>query len=197
MIWSVCPFFWQLSSFGGWMSQKMKVDDEIRLNIMKALLDKNCTQPNLRRIKTKTKYHLATIKGSIDFLQKEGIITGYGPKIAFWKLGYKLEAIELLQLDFSKPALVDKYIEIMRNDPLVYGFHSIMGSGNFNVLSLQFYKDVESYHKNLQERYVKKIPDYYEIVKDRQVFYLTEPTFKRGSRTDSLVKLLLEDKAMD
>ena len=32
----------------------MKVDDEIRLNIVKALLDKGCTQPNVRRIKTKT-----------------------------------------------------------------------------------------------------------------------------------------------
>jgi len=84
------------------MAQKMKVDDEVRLNILKALLDKNSTQANLRRIKAKTKYHLATIKGSLDFLQKEGILNGYGPKIAFWKLSYKLEAVELLQLDFSK-----------------------------------------------------------------------------------------------
>jgi hypothetical protein len=72
-----------------------------------------------------------------------------------------------------------------------------MGSGNFNVMSSQFYKDVESYHKNLQERYVKKLPNYYDVVKDRQVFYLTEPTFKRGSRTDSIVKILREKAALD
>ena len=179
------------------MAQKMKVDDEIRLNILKALIDKGCTQPNLRRIKNKTKYHLATIKGSLDFLKKEEIISGFGPKIALWKLGYKLEAIELLQLDFSKTDLIDKYLEVVNNDPHVYALNSIMGSGNYNAMSFQFYKDVETYHKNLQERYVKKIPEYYEVVKDRQVFYLTEPTFKRGSRTDSIIQLLRQSKGLD
>ncbi len=179
------------------MAQKMQVTDEIRLNILQALLDKTCTQPNLRRIKTKTKYHLATIKGSLDFLQKEGMLTGYGPKIAFWKLGYKLEAVELIQVDFSKPELVEKFLEAVKNDPHVYALNSIMGSGNFNVMSFQFYKDVEGYHKNLQERYVKKIPNYYEVVKDRQVFYLTEPTFKRGSRTDSMIEILRKEAGLD
>jgi DNA-binding Lrp family transcriptional regulator len=179
------------------MAQKMQINDEIRLNILSALLDKGSTQPNLRRIKNKTKYHLATIKGSIDFLTKEGIITGYGPKLAFWKLGYKLEAVELLQVDFSKNELVEKFLEVIKNDPHVYALSSIMGSGNYNLMSFQFYKDVESYHKNLQENYVKKIPHYYEIVKDRQVFYLTEPIFKRGSRTDSVIKILRNEAALD
>jgi DNA-binding Lrp family transcriptional regulator len=175
----------------------MRLNDEIRLNILKALIEKGTTQPNLRKIKAKTKYHLATIKGSIDFLQKEGIVTGYGPKLAFWKLDYKLEAIELLQLDFSKQDLIEKYLEIAQKDPHVYALNSIMGSGNFNVLSFQFYKDVESYHKNLQERYVQKIPNYYDVVKDRQVFYLTEPTFKRGSRTNSIIEILRRDAGID
>jgi DNA-binding Lrp family transcriptional regulator len=179
------------------MAQKMKVDDEIRLNILKSLLNKGSTQPNLRRIKTKTKYHLATIKSSIDFLQNEGVLTGYGPKIAFWKLGYKLEAVELLQLNFSNKEAIDEYLKAVGDDPHVYYFGSIMGSGNFNVMSQQFYKDVESYHKNLQDRYVKKINNYYDIVKDRQVFYLTEPIFKRGSRTDSVIEILRHDAALD
>jgi len=175
----------------------MQINDEVRLNILKALLDKTCVQPNLRRIKSKTKYHLATIKGSIDFLTKEGILTGYGPKIAFWKLGYKLEAIELLQIDFSKPDLVEKYLNAVKNDPHVWSLNSIMGSGNYNVMSSQFYKDVESYHKNVQENYVKKIPNYYEVVKDRQVFYQTEPTFKRGSRTDAVINVLRKEAGFD
>jgi DNA-binding Lrp family transcriptional regulator len=179
------------------MAQKMKSDDEIRLNILKAMLEKNSTQPNMRRIKSRTGYHLATIKGSIDFLQKEGVVTGYGPKLSFWKLDYKLEAVELLQIDFSKQELVEKFFEIAKNDPHVYVMQSIMGSGNHNVISFQFYKDVESYHKNLSERYVQKIPNYYDLVKDRQVFYLTEPTFKRGSRTDSIIKILRKEAGID
>ncbi len=179
------------------MAQKMKVDDEVRLNILKALLEKGATQPNLRRIKSKTKYHLATIKGSIDFLQKEGVLTGFGPKIAFWKLGYKLEAIELLQVDFSKKESVEEFITISNSDPHVYALNSIMGPGNYNVMSWQFYKDVESYHNNLQERYVKKMKNYYEVIKDRQVFYLTDPKYKKGSRTDSIIEILRKNAGLD
>ena len=179
------------------MAQKMRVDDGIRLNILNALLKKNCVQPNLKRIKTETKYHLATIKGSLDFLHKEDILKGYGPKLAFWKLGYKLETVELLQLDFSKSERVEEYLKVVDKDPHVWQLTSIMGSGNFNVMSLQFYEDVESYHRNLQERYVKKIKDYYDIVKDRQVFYLTEPHFKKGSRTDSIIDLMRKKIAID
>jgi DNA-binding Lrp family transcriptional regulator len=179
------------------MSQKMRFNDEIRLNILKALQEKGSTQPNLRRIKNKTKYHLATIKSSLDFLQKAGVLTGFGPKVAFWKLDYKLEAIELLQVDFSQTKVIEEYLEIVRNDPHVYAFNSIMGSGNFNVISTQFYKDVESYHKNLQERYITKLKNYYEVVKDRQVFYLTEPTFKRTSRTSSIIDVLRKEAGLD
>ncbi|MCX6801349.1 MAG: Lrp/AsnC family transcriptional regulator [Candidatus Diapherotrites archaeon] len=179
------------------MAQKMKADDIIRLNILQALLEGGSVQPNIRRIKVKTKYHLATIKASLDFLQKEGLLVGYGPKIAFWKLGYKLEAVELLQLDFSRQDLIEQYLKAAEKDPHVYALNSIMGSGNFNVISSQFYSDVESYHKNLQERYVKKIPNYYDVVKDRQVFYLTEPTFKRGSRTDSIIEIMRKKAGLD
>lgn len=179
------------------MAQKMKVDDSTRLDILQGLLEGNSVQPNLRRLKAKTKYHLATIKASLDFLKKEGILIGYGPKIAFWRLGYKLEAVELLQLDFSRQDLVEQYLKVVGGDPHVYALNSIMGSGNFNVISFQFYSDVESYHKNLQERYVKKIPNYYDVVKDRQVFYLTEPTFKRGSRTDSIIEIMRKKAGMD
>jgi len=179
------------------MAQKMRVDDEIRLNILKSLLEKGCTQPNLRRIKSKTGYHLATVKSSIDYLQKEKVLTGFGPKLSFWKMDYKLECIELMQLDFSKSDLVEKFLEAVKKDPHVYSLNSVMGSGNFNVISMQFYEDVESYHKNLQENYIKKIPNYYDIVKDRQVFYLTEPTFKRGSRTDSIIELLRKKSGLD
>lgn len=195
----MCVFrhLWCFKDLVVFVAQKMQVNDEVRLNILSALLEKGSTQPNLRRIKNKTKYHLATIKGSIDFLTKEGIVGGYGPKLAFWKLGYKLEAVELLQVDFSKQELVDKFLDAVKSDPHVYALNSIMGSGNYNLMSFQFYKDVEGYHKNLQEHYVKKIPNYYEIIKDRQVFYLTEPTFKRGSRTDSVINILRNNAGLD
>ncbi len=175
----------------------MEVDDTVRLKVLKSLIEKGVTQPNLRRIKKKTKLHLATIKSSIDFLEKKGILTGFGPKVSFNNLGYKLVAIELLQLDFSKQKLVEKYMEIVKNDNNIYAMNSIMGSGNFNILAFHFYPDVESYHANLQENYIKKIPNYYELVRDRQVFYQTEPTFKNVSRTNSMLAVLLEKKGMD
>lgn len=179
------------------MAQKIRFDDEIRLNILKVLLEKGTSQPNIRRIKAKTGYHLTTIKSSLDYLQKENILTGFGPKIAFWKLGYHLEVIEFLQIDLSKPNLAEKYLEFAKKDPHVFALSSLMGSGNFNTISFQFYEDVESYHKNLHDNYIKKITNYYEIIKDRQVFYLTEPIYKRIPRTNAIIEIMRQKTGLD
>jgi DNA-binding Lrp family transcriptional regulator len=179
------------------LPQKIEVEDEIRLNILKSMLEKGVVQPNLLRIKSKTKYHLATIKSSIDFLEKSQVIVGFGPKISFSKLSFKIEIIELLQLDFSNQSLIEKYLSTLAKDTNVWEVHSIMGSGNFNIIVYRFHADVESYHKNLQEKYIKKIQNYYDVVKDKQVFYLTSPTYKKTSRTNSIISALLEKHGLN
>src|SRR3990167_34373 len=52
------------------MAASMKMGDEIRLNILSALLKQGSVSPNLRQLQKYTGYHKATIKSSLDFLSK-------------------------------------------------------------------------------------------------------------------------------
>ena len=61
------------------MAVVMKADDEIRLNILSALLKQGSVSPNIKQLQKHTGYHKATIKSSLDFLTKGGLINGYGP----------------------------------------------------------------------------------------------------------------------
>jgi len=170
----------------------MKPTDSIRINVLDALLKKNSVQPNIRQIKKRTGYHKATVKSSLDFLKKEGILTGFGPKIDFRKLGYNLEVWSLCQLDFGQQKAFEKFLEAVEKDPHVYWFASIIGSGNWNVIRRHIHKDVESYHNQLQKRYMP-IPGYHDLVKDTQSFFSVEPTFKNESRTKSIIELIKND----
>ncbi|MFH1255785.1 MAG: hypothetical protein V1494_00695, partial [Candidatus Diapherotrites archaeon] len=84
------------------MGAEKKIDDEIRLNILSALLKKGSVTPNMRQIQRATGYHKATIKASLDFLSKQGVLEGFSPKINIRKFGYKLEAMVMLHADTSE-----------------------------------------------------------------------------------------------
>ncbi len=87
----------------------MKIDDEIRIKIMDALMKKRAVAPNIRQLKKYTGYHMATIKSSLDFLRKEGVLEGYGPKLNFRKFGYKLEAKTMFHIDTSEKKAFKKF----------------------------------------------------------------------------------------
>ncbi len=167
----------------------MKPTDRIRINVLDALLKKNSVQPNIRQIKRHTGYHKATIKSSLAFLEKQGILHGFGPKIDFRKLGFNLEVLSLCQLDLGQQKAFEQFLKTVERDPHVYWFGSIIGSGNWNVIRRHIHQDVESYHNEVQKRYMS-IPGYHDLVKDTQSFFSVEPTFKNESRTKSIIELV-------
>ena len=176
------------------MSSPMQIDDEIRIQILEALLQKGAVVPNMRQLKKHTGYHLATIKSSLDFLQKNSLLEGYGPKINFRKLGYILEATVMMQADTSQKATFQQFIKSAQNDPHLYRLSPVIGAGTFNMMARHFYKDIESYHQNVQKNYFEAIPGYFNMIKDRQVFYSTEPAYKRASRTEAILEIIKRDK---
>lgn len=178
------------------MPSKMSVDDEVRLNVLQVLLKKGAVVPNIRQIQKHTGYHKATIKASIDFLAKSKILEGFGPKINFRNFGYKLEVIALLQADISKKQLFEKFLNAAKNDPYVYRMASVIGSGNWNLLTRHIYKDIESYHLNEQKNYYESIPGFYDLIKDRQIFYATEPYYKNISRTNAIIEIIRKEKGL-
>ena len=87
------------------MTKIMKIDDVSRIRVLEGMLGKGAVSPSLNRLQQKTKLHKATVKASIEFLKKEGILDGFGPKVNFRKFGYGLEVISLLQVDLSETAV--------------------------------------------------------------------------------------------
>ena len=171
----------------------MSLTDEIRINILDALLKKNSVVPNFRQIKRYTGYHLATVKGSLEFMQKQGFLAGFGPKINLRQLGYNLEVISMAQVDFSKKDIFEKLVAAHNSDPNVYRACSVIGPSNWNYITHHIYKDIDSYHQNIRKTYYEKIPELYDIVKDRQIYYETEPVYKNASRTESVLKIIKAD----
>src|SRR3989338_3263765 len=178
------------------MAASMKMDDEIRLNILSALLKQGSVSPNLRQLQKYTGYHKATIKSSLDFLSKEGLISGFGPKVDFRKFGYKLEVLTLVQADLTKKDFLAKLLEEVKKDHNLYFLSGIIGSGNWNLLARHIYKDIESYHEGVNKKYFEKLGGIHDFFKQREIFYVTEPFYKLDSRTDTLIETIKKSKGL-
>ncbi len=176
------------------MGATMRLDDATRVNILAALLEPKMVKPNIRQIKRKTGYHKSTIISSLDFMEKQGLIEGFGPRVNFRVLGYKLEAMTLLQIDLSKKDLFQKFLKELEDDPHLYWLSGMLSSSTYNVIARHIYKDIESYQKHTQEDYFEKIPGIYDLIRDRQVLFSTEPVFKSSSRTRSVVEIIKREK---
>ncbi len=170
----------------------MKPTDKIRVNVLDSLLKKSTVQPNIRQIKKHTGYHKATIKSSLDFLEKDGLLKGFGPKLNFRKLGYTLEIMTFFQVDLNQQKAFEKFLDTLNEDPHIYWVSSIIGPGNWNILCRHIHKDVESYHRDMRDRYMS-IKGYHDLVKNIQSFFSVEPIFKNESRTKSMLDLIKRD----
>jgi DNA-binding Lrp family transcriptional regulator len=179
------------------MAVHIKADDSIRLKMLEALLKKGSVIPNLRQIKRYSAFHKATIKSSIDFLLKEGVLQGFGPKIDFNKFGFKLEVIELLHIDFAEKEIFKQYLNAVEKDPNIYMVSAVIGGGTWNLLLRHFYRDVESFHSSTQKNYYEKIKGIHKLIKDRQIIYATSPFYKIASRTSCIIEILKREKGID
>jgi len=174
----------------------MKIDDKTRLLLLEALLKKRSVKPNIRQLKAYTGLHKATIKSSLDFLEKQGVVTGYGPKVNFKPLGFKLEVTTLLQADLSNKKIFDALMKKAESDPHLYWFSGMLGSSNWNIVMRQIYRDVESYRQHFEEHYFRAIPSIYDFIRDRQILFTTEPVYKSTSRTNSIIESILMERGL-
>ena len=179
------------------MPTQMKIDDEVRIKILEALFKKGAIQPNVRQIKKETGLHTATIKSSLDFLKKEDVLTGYGPKVDFGKFGYQLEARAIVSVDNKNKKAYNEFKEKMLKDPNLFQSSEILGSGNWNLYISHLYENVESFHKGMKEKYYDSIDEIYDVIKDKLMFFATEPHLKMVSRTKAVISLIKQKKGYD
>ena len=175
---------------------KMDIRDKARIRVLSGLLKRRCVNANLSELQKETGLHKATIKSSLDFLQKQGVLSGFGPKVNFKNFGFKLEVVTILQMDLSEEKVFADFLRECASDPNIYSVSSIIGSGNWNLLLRHYYRDVESYHADWEKNFSKKIPGLFKLVKDRQVFYLADPYYKESSRTNSVIELVQKEQGL-
>lgn len=176
------------------MAIEMRVDDEVRIKILEALLKKGAVVPSIRQIQRYTGLHKATIKSSLDFMGKHGLLEGFGPKVNFKKLGYNLDIRAFYQMDLSDKKVLNALTKAVEKDSNTYRLTAVIGAGNWNVMTSSFFRDIESYHQAIRDKYYDAIPGLYKAIKDRLIFYLTEPDYKNASRTKSIIELIKKEK---
>jgi len=174
-----------------------KINDSIRVKILSAMMKKGSVMPNVRQIKKITGFHRATIKSSLDFLEKEKFITGYRPLLDPVVAGYNLKSFSYFQIDLSSKEKQKQFFDSVLNDKNVLSASQVISEGNFNV-SLSFLsKNIEEQHNNLRDKYIYKIPNYYDFIKKSSTFYLSSPIYKEKNSIDALIELLLEEQGLD
>ena len=174
----------------------MEIDDEIRIRVMDALFKKGALSPNLKAIQRYTGYNKNTIRASLDFLKKQGIVEYYHPTVNLRALGFNLLPMAVLQVDVSQKKIVNKVEGKINKDPYIYGARKIISSGNWNILLMHLCRDIESYHKSIEDTYYKDIPKMDRCIRDKMIFYPTGHAWKRDSVSKTAVEILKKEKGI-
>ncbi|MFH1752391.1 MAG: hypothetical protein ABH821_05650 [archaeon] len=179
------------------MPKQKELLDETRIRILDALFKERSLIPNLNQIQKYTGYHKATIKSSLEFMKREGLIQHFTVKLNYKKLGFNLEPMVLLQIDTSKKKLFNDLLERIKKDDNLYRMSSIIGSGNLNILARHIYPDVETYHTGVEEKFYGSMKGIHDLIKDRQIYFTSIPFYKDSSRSESVLKAIKKQKGLD
>lgn len=171
--------------------------DRVRLLVLDALLKEGCLAPNLERIQKHTKLHKSTIKSSIHFLKKEGVIRGFYPDLDLKKIGFGIETTAMILADKSKPDEIEGLTKRFREDPNLYLFTDVIGSSHWNIMAKHIYKNIESYHSQTQKKYFESIPRIHELIRDQQLIYTSTAGYKEVERSKAAVSILKKEKGIE
>jgi DNA-binding Lrp family transcriptional regulator len=179
------------------MAVVKKINDSIRVKILSAMMKKGSVTPNVRQIKKITGFHRATIKSSIDFLENKKFINGYRPLLDPVIAGYNLKSFSYFQIDLSLKEKQKQFFESVSKDKNVFAASQVISEGDFNIALSFLSKNIESQHNSLREKYIYKIPNYYDFIKKSSSYYLSNPIYKAKNQIDTLIELLLEEQGLD
>lgn len=168
-----------------------KVDDAVRIRVLEALLKPDSVAPNISRIQKYTGLNQATVRASLEFLEKNAL-GSYLPMIDMEKMGFGLEVITMYQFDGSDKEKTKKFMDEIGRDPHIFYCYGMAGSTNWNLVTRQMFRDVESYLESVQEYYVR-VPELYELVQDKMVFYVRRPVYKKMSHFEAVVGILKQE----
>lgn len=169
--------------------KKIQLKDETRLSIIKALFEPGALKPHLKSIQRATGMHLATISSSLDFLQQEGILTGYFPRVNPLAFDLKLFGFLLIQLPTVPKPKFQKLVDYARKDPHLLTFTSLAGTDH-NLCMEFLHTDINAFNRALQ-RYYEAFPQL--VSAKREIVYVTEPIYKNFSRSQTVLNILKKE----
>jgi len=178
------------------MQEAKKTLDSIRTKILSAMRKKDVLYPNIRHLKRLTGFHRSTIKSSIEYLEKSGFITGYCPSLNPNVAGYGLRVWTFLQMDLSNDAVNKNFQKTITSIPNIYHCSEVITDKGYNTAIGYLAKNVEDYYNNIQRQYFTINPQVNNYIKERTVFYLTQPQHVQKNLSDTLVDILEKEQGL-
>ncbi len=179
------------------MDDSKKILDPIRVKILSSMRKERVLVPNIRQLKKHTGFHRATIKSSIDFMEKQGLIKHYIPSLNASIAGYGLRVWTYLQMDISNKKTNVNLRKIVTSIPNVYHCSEVITEKGYNIAIGYLAKNVEDYYNNVQRQYFYNSPEVYDLVKERTVFYLSDPTYVQKSHSSTLIDILEKEQGIE
>lgn len=179
------------------MDDSKKILDPIRIKILSSMRKQGVLVPNIRQLKKHTGFHRATIKSSIELMEKQGLIKHYIPTVNSSVAGYGLRVWTFLQMDISNQKLLNNLKKIMTKIPNIYHCSEVITERGYNIAIGYLAKNVEDYYNNIQRKYFINYPDIYNNIKDRSVFYLSEPTYIQKSHSSTIIDILEKEQGIE
>lgn len=179
------------------MDDSKKILDPIRIKILSSMRKPGVLVPNIRQLKKQTGFHRATIKSSIDLMEKQGLIKNYIPSLNSSVAGYGLRVWTFVQMDISNEKLTNNLKKIVTTIPNIYHCSEVITEKGYNIAIGYLAKNVEDYYNNIQRKYFLNYPEIYNNIKERTVFYLSEPTYVQKSHSSALIDILEREQGLD
>jgi len=179
------------------MDDSKKILDPIRIKILSSMRKPGVLIPNIRQLKKQTGFHRATIKSSIDLMEKQGLIKHYIPSLNATVAGYGLRVWTYLQFDISSEKTKNHLKKIITTMPNVYHCSEVITEKGYNVAIGYLAKNVEDYYNNIQRQYFLNYPEIYNYIKERTVYYLTDPTYVQKSHSSAVIDILEKEQGIE
>jgi hypothetical protein len=100
-------------------------------------------------------------------------------------------------MNLHDTAKFNKFKENILNDPNVFHCSQVITDKYTNMSLGYLSKNVEDYYSNLQNKYYMKIPEIYDFIKKRTIYYLSNPVIKNKNIIDTTIDVLKEDLGFD
>ena len=171
-----------------------------RKKLVKCFADEDTLKPNVKQLQKLTKLHASTIKSSLHFLKKEGVLKGFAPSMNFEKIGLKNLVFDFYKMDFSDEKGLATLKKVLEEDQNMFHAGSVFGDGEHNFLIMQAYTTVENYQNGFREKYGQE-KDLSNFLQNRMTFFATSsPIEAKGlwpSRSTAILDILLEEAGMN